>query len=261
MLGRLKSLFSAKSAAPEMAPFTAPLDPDTPFYAIGDVHGCIDQLRALLHTIDNDRHTNGRENAPLVLVGDFVDRGPESAAVLGHIKNLQETAPYEVICLMGNHEKMMLDFLDDPAERGPRWLGFGGIQALASYGIGGVDENSNLDDMLEACDALERALPKGMETWLRDLPLFWQTGNVCCVHAGMNPERGPNTREPRVLLWGHRDFLSVARDDDLWILHGHTIVKQATADGGRIAIDTGAYKSGPLTAAVITKGHCDFLQA
>lgn len=262
MLGWIKALFPVKKTTQAVAPFEAPLDPDMPFYAIGDVHGCITPLQTLLNKIDDDRQTNGRETAPLVLVGDFVDRGPDSAAVLEHIKTLLETAPYQVICLMGNHEKMMLDFLDDPAERGPRWLRFGGVQVLASYGIGGgVNENSNLDDMLEACEALEHALPKGMEAWLRNLPLFWENGNIRCVHAGMSPKRDPNRQEPRVMLWGHQDFLTTPREDGIWVVHGHTIVKQATTEGGRIAIDTGAHKSGALTAAVITKGHCRFLQS
>ncbi|PHQ98962.1 MAG: serine/threonine protein phosphatase [Marinosulfonomonas sp.] len=259
MLGRLKTLFSAKEALQTAVSFTLPLNPETPFYVIGDVHGCDALLQNLLQKIDSDRRINGREDAPLVLVGDFVDRGKNSAAVLENIKAQQEALPGQVICLMGNHEKMMLDFLDDPAERGPRWLRFGGVQTLASYGISGVTENSNLDDMLDACDALEAAFPEGMESWLRGLPLIWQSGNICCVHAGMSPTRGPNEQETQVLLWGHRDFLTVPRKDDLWVVHGHTVVSQAVAEGGRIAIDTGAYKSGTLTAAIITKDHCGFL--
>ena len=100
---------------------------------------------------------------------------------------------------------------------------------------------------------------EGMEAWLRRLPLIWQNGNICCVHAGLSPERSPNNQETHVLLWGHRNFLTVPRNDHLWVVHGHTVVSQAKAEGGRIAIDTGAYKSGTLTAAIISKGHCEFL--
>jgi len=259
MLSRLRTLFSAKDVVRPVAPFVSSLNPDTPFYAIGDVHGCDDLLQNLLRKIDTDRRVNNRVSAPLILVGDFIDRGENSATVLLRIKALQESGPDQVICLMGNHEKMMLDFLDDPAECGQRWLRYGGVQTLASYGISGVSENSNLDDLLEACDALETALPEGMETWLRRLPLIWQNGNICCVHAGMNPERGPNHQKEHVLLWGHQDFLTSSRNDNLWVVHGHTIVNQAKADSGRIAIDTGAYKSGTLTASIIIKGHCEFL--
>jgi len=259
MLGRLKNMFSAKEALRPAVSFTLPLSPEAPFYAIGDVHGCDDLLQNLLQKIDSDRRINGRENAPLVLLGDFVDRGKNSAAVLANIKSQQEARPDKVICLMGNHEKMMLDFLDDPAERGPRWLRYGGVQTLASYGISGVNENSDLDDILEACDALEAALPESMENWIRGLPLIWQSGNICCVHAGMSPTHNPDKQEAHTLLWGHRDFLAVPRNDDVWVIHGHTVVSQATAESGRIAIDTGAYKSGALTAAIITKDHCGFL--
>ncbi len=259
MLGRLKNLFSAKETLQSAVSFTFPLSPETPFYAIGDVHGCDDLLQNLLQKIDSDRRINGREDAPLILVGDFVDRGKNSAAVLENIKAQQETLPDQVICLMGNHEKMMLDFLDDPAELGPRWLRYGGVQTLASYGINCVNENSDLDDILEACDALEAALPEGMENWIRGLPLIWQSGNICCVHAGMSPTHSPGEQDTQALLWGHRDFLTVPRNDNLWVVHGHTVVRQAVAEGGRISIDTGAYKSGTLTAAIITKDYCGFL--
>ena len=259
MLGRLKSLFTSTGNNRVELPFSAELAPEQAFYAVGDVHGCLVAVEQVFAQIDAHRVANGLNTAPIVLLGDFVDRGEDSASVLERFKALNEAAPDRVYCLMGNHEKMMLDFLDDPAECGGRWLRFGGVQTLASYGIKGVDENSDAVDLMEACDALENALPPGMEAWIRQLPMKWQSGNVYCVHAAMDPNRTVTHQSSRVLLWGHPDFFKTQRDDGVWIVHGHTIVDVARASGGRISIDTGAYKTGRLSVAVVTKGNCDFL--
>ena len=160
---------------------------------------------------------------------------------------------------MGNHERMMLEFLDDPAGRGARWLGNGGLQTLASFGIGGLGARPALEDMTKASEALAVALPDGMEAWLRALPLMWRSGNLVCVHAGMNPAKPPEAQEASTLLWGHPKFLSQPRRDGLWVVHGHTIVEAPEAQAGRIAVDTGAYHSGRLTAAALSAGQCRFL--
>lgn len=160
---------------------------------------------------------------------------------------------------MGNHEEMMLDFIDDPAVRGNRWLTFGGDDTLKSYGIKVPVKKANIEDLTEASMALERAMPKGLQAWLRALPLTFQSGNVACVHAAMDPGTSPDKQSDRVLLWGHRDFMSEGRDDDLWVAHGHTIVKSASCQNSRIALDTGAFQTGRLSVAAVSDGQCTFL--
>lgn len=263
MLNRLRSLFSSPiGSRPSPAPaFDAPLAPDRPFYALGDIHGRADLLETALEWVESDRAARDEMGpAPvLILLGDYVDRGEQSAQVLDRLFALQRDHPDRVVCLMGNHEKMMLEFLDDPAGRGTRWLRNGGLQTLASYRIGGLAERADAEDLMEACEALEKALPKGMEAWLRGLPLRWQSGNICCVHASMDPDLPPAEQNARSLLWGHRDFFTRARTDGIWVLHGHTIVPAPERAGGRIAIDTGAYATGRLTAAALSPGTCRFL--
>ncbi|WP_394199261.1 metallophosphoesterase family protein [Litoreibacter albidus] len=248
------------SSKPQAVPVdTTSLLPAQAVYAIGDIHGCVDLIEPLLARIDTDIGRRDSTPVHLVFLGDYVDRGPDSAGVLALLYEMAQKMPEMVTCLMGNHERMMLDFIDDPAGRGGRWLNNGGNETLASYGIGKVSSKAPLEDMTEAADALVAALPDGMEAWLRALPLQWQSGNLVCVHAAMNPARTPKEQHARTLLWGHRDFMTTPREDGVWVIHGHTIVKTPDITDKRIAIDTGAFRTGQLTAAAITEGVCRFL--
>jgi serine/threonine protein phosphatase 1 len=161
---------------------------------------------------------------------------------------------------MGNHERMLLDFLDDPAGRGRRWLGAGGTETLASFGIDRV-EGADAAARLEAlAAALRAALPEGTEAWLRALPLLWQTGGLAVVHAAADPALPLADQPEAALLWGHRAFRRQNRADGIWVAHGHVVTRDPEAGAGRIAVDTGAWASGRLSAAWIAGGRVDFLQ-
>lgn len=233
---------SSKPTAPIQLP---PLAPERAVWVIGDVHGCDRLLGQLLDRIDAAR---AQEPADLVLVGDYVDRGEESRAVLTRLRGM------DAVCLLGNHERMMFDFMDDPERRGNRWLRYGGLQTLASYGIGGLSEASSGTILLPAATALREAMGEDVLFWLRSRPLQWASGNLAVVHAAADPEVPLDDQPSEVLMWGHPDFLSTARRDGIWVAHGHTVVPlpQAGADAqGRIAVDTGAYYTNCLTAALI----------
>lgn len=217
--------------------------PESPFYAVGDVHGRADLLAEMLGLIDTDAAAQGMPDAPIVFLGDYVDRGPEAGATLATLRALD---PARVACLMGNHERMLLDALDRPVERGDRWLTHGGMETLASYGL------AHLFDAQEIATRLRAALPQGMEAWLRALPATWRSGDVICVHAALDPAVSPAAQDPRVLLWGRPPRR--ARSDGLWVVHGHTVVETPEITGRRVAVDTGAWVSGRLTAAAITPG-------
>jgi predicted MPP superfamily phosphohydrolase len=232
----------------------ARLAPEVPFFAVGDIHGCPD----LLHRIIRAKDALAMGGEPVVFCGDYIDRGAGSAKVLTRLFDAQQTQPDQVICLMGNHERMMLDFIDDPAGRGAGWLRFGGLDTLASFGVSLRQQQTDAEVAVAIANALEAALPEGMLAWLRGLPLRWSSGNVHCVHAAMSPRRTAQDQREAVLLWGHPDFLKTARDDGQFVLHGHTIVPQAQLSGSRISIDTGAYRTGCLSAVRIASGHCRF---
>lgn len=240
----------------------ADIAPEHRLLVIGDIHGSERLLDQKLKDVDAyvSEQLHPDEAVPIVVfVGDYIDRGEQSAAVLQWLFELEQDLPDNVVCLMGNHERMMLDFLDDPAGRGVRWLRNGGLQTLSSYNIGGVRERSSAEELVDASEALEEALPEGLLEWLRRLPLIYRTGNVCVVHAAMDPHLGPDDQSSQALLWGHRDFLTTTRRDGLWVVHGHTIVPEPEIRKSRISIDTGAYHSGRLTAAAIEPGKCTFI--
>lgn len=218
----------------------------------------MDLLEKLIQKIDTECASS---RPPLVFVGDYIDRGEDSAQVLRFIFDLTRQTDRQVICLSGNHEDMLLKFLDDPGQRGPRWLRYGGLQTLSSFGVGGITDTSPPEAMETARDALREAMGGPLISWLVDMPTRWQNGNIAVVHAAADPHIPIAEQEPRILKWGHPDFLSVPRQDGTWVIHGHTIVNQPQQSSGRIAIDTGAFATGRLTAAYIEPGNLRFLQA
>ncbi len=218
------------------------IEPAEPLAVIGDVHGCADLLDTLLDVLKHEAPW-----ARPVFVGDLIDRGPDSRRVLERLRLL----PAAVV-LLGNHEEMMLDFLDAPLERGALWLRHGGIETLASFGIAAAAPD------IATRDALRRALGAEREAWLRHLPRWWLSGNVAVVHAGADPRTPIAHQNPRHLVWGHPGFGKVARRDGIWVLHGHVVQSRPNAAGGIISVDTGAWRSGRLSAAVVTAGAVCF---
>ena len=250
----LKRLFSRNAiSAQASTSFEAPITPDAPFFAVGDVHGCLTLMQKLQKQLAEKDPT-----APVVYVGDYIDRGEDSAGVLRALFDQRKNS--NIICLAGNHEEMMLSFIDQPAAKGERWLRYGGLQTLASFGIRGINPAAKGDALVAAASKLEDAIGPDMLNWLRHLQIMWQSGNVAVVHAGADPAISINMQGPSTLLWGHPDFAKKPRTDDIWVTHGHTIVDEATNQDGRIAIDTGAYACGRLTAAYVTSSNVEFLQ-
>ena len=256
VLDRLRHLFRSGDAGPE---------PDRPLYLIGDIHGRADLLQKLFDLIDRDQSARGLEQPLAIFLGDYVDRGADSRRVLLTLSSMAEglandaDAEGEMLCLMGNHERMLLDFLDSPAEAGPRWLRNGGVQTLESFGLDGIAETAGPEVLEAARDALAEALgadaTDGLAAWLRGLPLIAQSGNVAMVHAGCDPARAIDDQLPGTLLWGHPEFLIRPRNDGLWVAHGHTVVSRPAVTEGRIALDTGAWFSDRLTAAILVPGE------
>ncbi len=246
----LRKLFGGRPATQGASgdAFPPPV-PDQTFYAIGDIHGCAEKLRALVD------HVNAEDpHAPLICVGDYVDRGEQSAEVLRLLMRLPDTRPGPVVCLAGNHEAMLLDVLDDPQRSGSRWLRHGGLQTLASFGVapGGSEDRTAM------AARLREAMGDEMLAWLRALPGWWQSGNVAVVHAAADPWLPIEAQADSTLMWGHPDFRRMARTDGVWVVHGHTITEQPHISGGCIGIDTGAYTGGPLTLARISADGVTF---
>ncbi|MDF0599033.1 metallophosphoesterase [Psychromarinibacter halotolerans] len=249
----LRKLFGGRgrTTTPDAATLSRPA-PDGAFYAIGDIHGCAGKLSALIDHVNTEA-----PDAPLVCVGDYVDRGEASAEVLRLLMDLPSTRPGPVICLAGNHEAMLLDALDDPDRSAARWLRHGGLQTLASFGVapGGSGEGDAMARRLRA------AMGDEMLDWVRARPAWWQSGNVAVVHAAADPWLPMAAQANSTLMWGHPEFRRMARTDGVWVVHGHTITDQPLVADGVISIDTGAYAGGPLTLARIADDGVTFAGA
>jgi len=231
-------------------------------YAIGDVHGCYDILARLLATIADDVATRGQGRRPLLIfVGDYVDRGPASAKVLSSLVWLQRNAPFEPRFLKGNHEEMLLAWLDDPAEaRG--WLRVGGAETLRSYAVDPPAEADAIDDHLRARDDLLERMPASHLRFLQALELTLTLGDYAFVHAGVRPGVPLRKQAAADLLWIREPFLGHAKRFEKVIVHGHTWDSaEPTIREQRIGIDTGVYRTGVLTALRLEDGRIACLQA
>jgi len=238
----MKSLFSSPNEVP--AVFASPITPLS-FAAIGDIHGRADLLEQLLARLGAD--------VQVICVGDYIDRGDHSADVLRILH-----AKPDIICLKGNHEEMLLNFIAQPETYGRRWFRNGGLQTMASFGIAGLTETSPDARLRSARDAMVKAMGDPLIDWLDGLRSGWRAGNFAVVHAGADPALPLDAQAGHVLRWGHPDFMRKPRRDGVWVIHGHTIVDAPMMEQGRVAIDTGAYASGRLTAAVVTDGDIRF---
>jgi serine/threonine protein phosphatase 1 len=224
-------------------------------YAIGDIHGCFDQLQDLLGIIANDaRRVAGR--CILVTLGDYVDRGPKSASVLDWLCG---PAPegFERYSLAGNHEAMMLDFIGSPSPNSP-WLEFGGTETLASYGIDSRDFTRA--SPRERAAILQACIPQDHIDLLRDLPGMIELPGIVFVHAGIRPGLALAEQDDDDLLWIREPFLSTAWDSGPLLVHGHTPAIAPVVAGRRICVDTGAFATGVLTAVRMAGTSISFLQ-
>jgi len=251
-------LFRKRTAGANSALFSAPIRASGLIYAVGDVHGRHDLLTRLLDRIFED--AADREEPPkIVFLGDYIDRGENSRQTVDLLIALAERTEAETVFLMGNHEQMLLRFLRDPAS-GERWLRYGGLQTLMSYGVGGVENLRSQDAGLQLRGALIESLGAHLG-FIEGLRVSHRDGNLLFAHAGADPAVPADEQDAATLLWGCDSFSTTDRRDDTWVVHGHFVVEEPIAERGRIAVDTGAYFSDRLTAARIADGAVTFLQA
>lgn len=217
---------------------------ETVVYAVGDVHGCLDALLALERNIVEDASTLPGSKT-IVMLGDYVDRGPSSAQVLDHLAG-PAPAGFERICLAGNHELAMLDYLE--GRIGLRaWLGIGAEPTLLSYGI---DHRRLLDiygDERQVGAVIRETIPAGHLAFLRSLPVLIEADSYIFVHAGIRPGVELNRQRDVDLVFIRSAFFEQAHLLTRYVVHGHTPVEEAKREGMRVNIDTGAFFSGRLT--------------
>ncbi len=218
-------------------------------YAIGDIHGRVDLLTRLLEMIGQDMEWGDAERQTIVFLGDYIDRGSDTAAVL----DLMTSRPFgDTTCihLIGNHEAVLLQFLQD-AEIGRDWIRFGGEMTLASYGVHLPDGDLSTAQWQEAQSVLKAAMPDAHLVFLRNLKLSFRAGAYLFVHAGLRPGVPLEQQDGNDLIWIRNRFLESTQDHGFVVVHGHSPDPNIQSLQNRIGIDTGAYFSGKLTAAVL----------
>lgn len=225
-------------------------------YVVGDIHGRLDLLEGLLKKIHRDLARGRRRKTLLVFVGDLIDRGPSSAQVLERLRTYRRDG-VRTVFLLGNHEEVLLRILKGDSELIAKWRWFGGSECLRSYG---VDPESLTGLTGEAALAVVRnAVPAAHVEFLESFDDSLRFGDYLFVHAGIRPGIEIEQQRQTDLRWIREPFLFDETDHGFVVVHGHTITPRVDVRPNRIGIDTGAYRTGVLTALAIEDSQSWYL--
>ncbi len=222
-------------------------------YAIGDIHGQFDMLKQVHDWIEQDKKQHGDDEAQIVHLGDYTDRGPNSRAVIEYLMNgINSSAPW--IAIRGNHDRMFTRFVRDGTAFDPRtstpksWLdpALGGQTTLASYGIEACKEETH-----KAFEQASKIVPHTHLEFLENLPLTYQWQGYLFVHAGIRPDIALEDQDEDDLIWIRQGWDDYEGPLPWKVIHGHTALKEPTDFGNRIDIDVGAGYGRQLCAIVI----------
>lgn len=263
MIKRFRQLFRATGAPDPVAaqgPAAAAVPAGTRVYAVGDIHGRIDLFSALVDAIEADDAAavvrDGPAETTVVLLGDLIDRGPDSAGVLGLAREWRNHRRVRILC--GNHEEMLLQSFDN-IEVLRHFLRHGGRETVLSFGI---DEPTYVEATFEEVQAMmHQAVPQAALDFIASFEDVVRIGDYAFVHAGVRP--GVPLAEQRTgdLRWIRESFLGSGNAHEAVIVHGHTITEGIELRPNRIGIDTGAYLSGVLTALCLEGPHRRLIEA
>lgn len=221
-------------------------------YVVGDVHGRLDLLEDLLAKIHAELQHRPSVKTLLVFVGDLIDRGPSSAQVIDRLRTYSRPG-IETVFLLGNHEEVLLRILQGDRSLVASWLQFGGLQCLESYGIEALRVRGRPAEAV--IELAQRAVPAAHVEFLESFADSCRFGDYLFVHAGVRPGVDLDQQLQFDLRWIRDPFLSDERDHGFIVVHGHTISRDVDERSNRIGIDTGAYRTGILTALAIEDSH------
>ncbi len=235
----------------DFAPAPATLPSGHRIYAIGDVHGCLDRLAALHEQIAEDLATRPVESSTLVHLGDYIDRGLDSAQVVDWLSGGAPVPVDRIVNLTGNHEDMMLAALKGTdKEANGTWLSNGGAESLMSWNIPRKTAPTEWAGMI----------PEEHLAFMRKLELRYRLGGYLFVHAGVRPGVPLEAQDRYDMIWIREPFLSSQLDHTAVVVHGHTPKQEPVVRPNRIGIDTGAVMGGVLTCVVLEDDRLGFLQ-
>jgi len=229
----------------------------TRVYAIGDIHGSLVPLRLLREAIREHAEAHPIERKCLVYLGDYIDRGFDSRAVIELLVN-DPLPGFEHVFLKGNHEDCMLRFLAD-GSNALFWVAYGGVATMVSYGVKPPDPATEESEVNRARKELAQKLPAAHLDFLAKLEPYRIEGDYLFVHAGIRPGVPLEEQREEDLLWIREEFLKSQEEFDRCVVHGHSITRQPDFQPNRIGIDTGAFASGTLTCLVLEGTKQDLL--
>lgn len=227
-------------------------------YAVGDIHGRLDLLDRLHQLIRDDWSNAAVSEAHVVYLGDYVDRGPDSAGVLELLCGAALPGTRRTF-IVGNHEEMLLSYIENPAS-GRLWMRFGGLETLRSYGVP-MRQLMEAATASDAADGLaQKIAPEHLE-FLRALEPSIAVGGYFFCHAGVKPGVPLESQSLTDMRWIRDEFLGSEVDFGAVVVHGHSPVAEPHFRNNRINIDTGAYATGVLTCLVLEGADRRVLQA
>jgi serine/threonine protein phosphatase 1 len=225
-------------------------------YAVGDVHGRLDLLEELLSKIHRDLGRHPSRKTLLLFVGDLIDRGPNSAQVLERLRTYSRDG-VRTAFLLGNHEEVLLRILKGDADLITKWRWFGGAECLQSYGVDPASLEGLTGDAAVA--VVRNAIPEAHIEFLDSFLDSVRFGDFLFVHAGIRPGIEVEQQKQTDLRWIREPFLFDETDHGFVVVHGHTISPKVDVRPNRIGIDTGAYRTGVLTAIAIERSRTWFV--
>ena len=228
-------------------------------YAIGDIHGGVGLLHAMLDAIAERHLADETEITPaIIFLGDYVDKGDDPKGVIDALIQRSQDQRFTWVFLKGNHEDALLTFLQHP-EFGPQWLQFGGAPTLHSYGVTPPTARAEPEVWVETAEQFLGSIPSDHMEFFQNLGLAYRLGGYLFVHAGIRPGKPIEAQKDQDLLWIRSEFLEDRRALPFIVVHGHSPDMEPYADHRRIGVDTGAYATGRLTAVRLEDERVDWL--
>ena len=252
MFEPIKKMFSGKPAKRR-----ASVPEGVRAYVIGDIHGRFDLFEELIKAIEEDDGACGsKAQTSIILLGDLVDRGPDSYGVIKLARLWDEYR--NIRYLMGNHEEMFLESFDDTAVL-RHFLKHGGRETILSYGV--TRKEFNTASLEELQLIMQSKVPASDIEFMASFEDMIELGDYLFVHAGINPKKPLDEQQPGELRWIREPFLKYKEKHSHIVVHGHTITEEIDERKNRIGIDTGAYRYGRLTALVLEGDTRRYIQS
>ena len=225
-------------------------------YAIGDIHGRLDCLKEIQARIQHHLNKYPVSDSVLVYLGDYIDRGPDSKGVIDRL--LQKKITNKTVFLKGNHEYALELFLNDDLSYST-WCRWGAEATLSSYGIVPCLPDASEEEVEQMRQQLKGRVANHKRKFYSKLKMWHEEGDFLFVHAGLRPGVALKDQYPEDLMFIREEFLTQPVTIEKTIVHGHTIFEKPLVRDKSIGIDTGAYKTGKLTAIVLDQKGCRFL--